>query len=161
MTTEMVSGNIIRRVLMRKAPKYAMISVLVLGGILLTGTFMVLLGLIPYCTNTELQRVESPDGKWSAIVRKKICNSTFSGPFKSVVIRDISRSDTQSNEQTLVDFEMGSLDDLLSVKWSSLSVLDVTISDEIKYFAKKETSYGNISINYSIVPARPFSAPSR
>jgi hypothetical protein len=122
----------------------------------MTCAFLIKVGVIPYCTNMILQTARSPDDKWRALVEERICNATFIGPFKFVTIQDTSK---QSSDLRVVEFEMGGLDDLLSVNWSSDKSIEITISDAIEHFAIKADSYGPIAINYTTVPGRRPSLP--
>jgi hypothetical protein len=134
----------------RKAIKYTLISGIMLA---LAGATLLRIGVIPYCTNTVLQTARSPDHKWLAVAEERICNSTFAGPFKIVTVQDTSK---QADDIRVLEFEMGGLDDLLSISWSSDKSLEITVSNAITHFATKRASSGPIAINYNTVPARPF-----
>jgi hypothetical protein len=136
-----------------------MLSIFVLSILFFVVVSLVEIGLIPYCTNTELQRAPSLDGKWLAVAHQETCNSTFSGPFRAVIVRNVGEDRTQSEEQKIVLFEMGSLDDMLAVRWPEPETLEITVSQAITFFAKKETLYRGISIKYNVVTARPWSPP--
>jgi hypothetical protein len=122
----------------------------------MAGVIFIGIGVIPYCTNTVLQMARSPDDKWLALVEERICNATFVGPFKIVTIHDTSK---RSGDTRVVEFEMGSLDDRLSINWSSDNGLEITVSDAIDHFGTKANSYGPIAIKYNTVPARQLSLP--
>jgi hypothetical protein len=126
-----------------------------LAGIFVLALILVKCGLIPLCSNTEIERAMSPDGKWLAVVSIRMCNSTFVGPFKSVTLRRTMGGQTETESQKVVELEMGQYEDYLSVRWAELSVLEVTVSNAIKYFIKREDGYRGVRIKYNILPVRP------
>jgi hypothetical protein len=76
-----------------------------------------------------------------------------------VIIHDVGGGRAQSAEQSIVEFEMGGLDDMLAIRWLASESLEVTISEAITVFARKEKSNRGINIQYKIVAAGPWSHP--
>lgn len=138
-------------IIVKDSTQYAIRCLLALGAMGAMAALLVFCGVLPFCTNTELEQTLSPDGRWRATVNLHICNSTFSGPFKSVLLRATSGPTPRFEEQKVVEYEA---DEIVAIRWVEFDLLEIMLPSAVQTIVKKQQMYGRVRIQYVMLPVR-------